>query len=109
MNTDPIRDFYNHFPYPLTEARPHSSVNGANMFRVLDVELRTGGFGGRTFLDVGCGSGHRILDLAKAFQKARFSAFDISERNIELARSQAELDQVANITFAHCAIDNYAP
>ena len=35
MNTDPMQDFYDHFPYPLTEARPNSSVNGANMFRIL--------------------------------------------------------------------------
>jgi len=34
-------------------------------------------FLGKTFLDVGCGSGHRILDVAKAFPCAKFYAFDI--------------------------------
>ena len=107
MTSDAIRDFYDQFPYPLTEARPNSTVNGANVFRVLDYELRSGGFAGLTFLDVGCGSGHRILDLARTFPKARFVAFDISGGNIDVARKQAELDQVANIDFLQCGIDEY--
>ena len=107
MNSEAIRNFYNRFPYPLTEARPNSTVNGANVFRVLDYELRSGGFAGLTFLDVGCGSGHRILDLARSFPKARFVAFDISGRNIEVAERQRELDQLANINFLLCGIDDY--
>ena len=107
MNTDPMQDFYDHFPYPLTEARPNSSVNGANMFRILDRESRTNGFAGLTFLDIGCGSGHRILDIAKTFPNARFVGFDISGKNIELAKDQAKLDQVTNITFTQCGIDDY--
>ena len=107
MNTDPIQDFYDHFPYPLTEARPDSSVNGANMFRILDRESQANGFAGLTFLDIGCGSGHRILDIARTFPKARFVGFDISGKNIELAKAQVELDQVTNITFTQCGIDDY--
>jgi SAM-dependent methyltransferase len=104
---DPVQDFYEHFPYPLTEARPDTSVNGANMFRIWDRESHTNGFAGLTFLDIGCGSGHRILDIAKTFPKARFVGFDISGKNIELAKAQAELDQVTNIIFTQCAIDDY--
>jgi SAM-dependent methyltransferase len=107
MNADPIQNFYDHFPYPLTEARPNSSVNGANMFRILDRESRANGFTGLTFLDVGCGSGHRTLDIAKTFSKARFVGFDISGKNIEVAKHQAELDQVTNISFTQCGIDDY--
>jgi SAM-dependent methyltransferase len=107
MSRNTIQDFYDHFPYPLTEARADRSLNGANMFRILDRESRANGFAGSTFLDVGCGSGHRILDIAKTFPNASFQAFDISGRNIELAKAQAGLDQVANITFKQCSIDDY--
>ena len=65
------------------------------------------GFAGLTFLDIGCGSGHRILDIAKTFPNARFVGFDISGKNIELAKDQAKLDQVTNITFTQCGIDDY--
>lgn len=107
MSADPIQEFYDRFPYPLTEARPNSSVSGANMFRIWDRESRTNGFAGLRFLDIGCGSGHRILDIAKTFPNARFAGFDLSARNIELAKAQADLDQVTNISFSHCAIDDY--
>src|SRR5262245_26624250 len=77
------------------------------MFRIFDRESQANGFAGLTFLDIGCGSGHRILDIARTFPNARFVGFDISGKNIELAKAQAELDQITNITFTQCAIDDY--
>jgi len=51
--------------------------------------------------------GHRILDVAKAFPSAKFYAFDISEKSIELARQQAARDGVENIVFDHSDIMDY--
>ncbi|MEN8220342.1 MAG: class I SAM-dependent methyltransferase [Pseudomonadota bacterium] len=62
---------------------------------------------GKTFLDVACGSGHRILDVAKAFPEAKFYAFDISEKSIELARQQAAQDGVENIALDNCNIMDF--
>jgi len=89
---DKIQPFYNRFSYPLAES--NSNVNGAKLFKILDREMQSKGFKGKTFLDVGCGSGHRILDVAKAFPEAKFYAFDISEKSIDLARQQAVQDGV---------------
>jgi len=71
--------------------------------------MQSKGFKGKTFplMIVGCGSGHRILDIAKAFPEAKFYAFDISEKSIELARQQAALDGVENIVFDHSDIRDY--
>lgn len=39
--------------------------------------------------DVGCGAGHAINLLARAFPKSRFTGFDMSEEGIGLARQEA--------------------
>jgi len=51
---DKIQPFYNRFSYPLAES--NSNVNGAKLFKILDREMQTKGFKGKTFLDVGCGA-----------------------------------------------------
>jgi ubiquinone/menaquinone biosynthesis C-methylase UbiE len=104
---DKIQPFYNRFSYPLADLKSNSNVNGAKLFKILDREMQSKGFKGKTFLDVGCGSGHRILDVAKAFPEAKFYAFDISEKSIELARQQAAQDGVENIVFDHSNIMDY--
>jgi len=42
----------------------------------------------KLFLMLVVARGHRILYVAKAFPEAKFYAFDISEKSIELARQQ---------------------
>lgn len=94
-----VQKFYDRYPYPLAEVKTNSNLNGATLFSFLDYELRAKGFNGKTFLDAGCGTGHRILDVAKAFPHANFLAFDLSPKSIELAKQQAAKDQVSNIEF----------
>jgi len=64
-----VQKFYDRYPYPLAEVKTSSNLNGGTLFSFLDYELRAKGFNGKTFLDAGCGTGHRILDIAKAFSR----------------------------------------
>lgn len=52
-----------------------------------------------SFFDAGCGSGQRILGLASEFPQASFTGLDMSEPSLKIARQQAELLGVKNITF----------
>jgi SAM-dependent methyltransferase len=49
--------------------------------------------------DIGCGSGHAINLMAKAFPQSRFTGFDFSEEGIQTARREAQAFGVANARF----------
>jgi ubiquinone/menaquinone biosynthesis C-methylase UbiE len=49
--------------------------------------------------DVGCGSGHAVNLLARAFPNSRFVGYDFAPEAIEAARREAESLGVANATF----------
>lgn len=50
-------------------------------------------------LDVGCGSGHALILMARIFPKSRFTGFDFSEEAIAHARAEAERIGLSNIRF----------
>jgi ubiquinone/menaquinone biosynthesis C-methylase UbiE len=50
-------------------------------------------------LDVGCGTGHGINLMAKAFPKSRFWGYDFSRDGIRAARDEARKMRVKNVTF----------
>ncbi len=50
-------------------------------------------------LDVGCGSGHAVNLMAKAFPKGRFTGYDFSEEGIAAGRAEADAWGLANARF----------
>ncbi|MGH3572709.1 MAG: class I SAM-dependent methyltransferase [Pseudonocardiaceae bacterium] len=52
-----------------------------------------------TVLDVGCGSGQVTRDAARCAAAGSAFGVDLSSRMIELARQQADGEQVANVAF----------
>ena len=51
-------------------------------------------------LDVGCGSGHAVNLMARAFPDSRFSGYDFSSEGIQAARTEAEAWGHSNTRFA---------
>lgn len=49
--------------------------------------------------DVGCGSGHAINVMAKAFPRSRFTGIDFSQEGIAAGRDEAKALGLANATF----------
>src|SRR5690606_24888148 len=50
-------------------------------------------------LDVGCGSGWALLELAKAFPQSRFTGYDFSEEAIMTANRLATQRALKNVAF----------
>ncbi|MFI6156721.1 class I SAM-dependent methyltransferase [Kitasatospora sp. NPDC051170] len=50
-------------------------------------------------LDVGCGQGHAVIVLAKAFPRSRFTGIDISAEGIAAARASAAALGLGNASF----------
>jgi len=50
-------------------------------------------------LDVGCGRGHAINVMAKAFPRSRFVGYDISNEGIKAANDEATKMELSNVRF----------
>ena len=50
-------------------------------------------------LDVGCGSGHAINLMGRAFPRSRFTGYDFSEEGLGAARAEASAWQLGNVDF----------
>jgi len=96
---DKTQDFYSQFTYPFVGVKSHCNIGGENIFYLLDLFSKRDGFKDQIFLDAGCGTGQRVLDIAKCFTKAKFVGVDFSESSITIAKEQAEHDNVKNIDF----------
>ena len=57
---------------------------------------------GITVTDVGCGNGHVLHLMARAFPKSRFLGFDLDERQLSDARAEADRQGLVNVQFQHC-------
>jgi 2-polyprenyl-3-methyl-5-hydroxy-6-metoxy-1,4-benzoquinol methylase len=51
-------------------------------------------------LDVGCGRGHAINLMARAFPQSRFTGYDFSEDGVAAGRTEAKAWGLANVRFA---------
>ena len=66
----------------------------------LDARLRAG----IDIADIGCGSGHAVNVLARAYPASRFTGFDFSEEAIAAGRAEAEAWGLTNATFELCDV-----
>jgi len=55
---------------------------------------------GIEMLDVGCGRGHALNVMARAFPQSRFTGYDFSEEGIATATAEAQAWKLTNIRFA---------
>lgn len=58
-------------------------------------------------LDVGCGRGRALLQLAKAYPNSSFTGYDLSEEALEEARAGAMVEGVTNLHFVQKDLTNW--
>lgn len=101
-----VRDHYEQWPFPGTD---FLSREGLLLLRYMDrwikQELLPNGKNVR-IIDVGCGTGHTTLALAKNFPEASFLGLDISQTSIQAARSLAKKMKLTNAAFQNCDLRN---
>src|SRR5215218_2229827 len=66
----------------------------------LDARLRAG----VEVADIGCGSGHAINVLARAYPASRFTGFDFSEEAVAAGRTEAKAWGLTNARFELCDV-----
>ena len=101
MEIDDVRALYEKYPYP-------SPLPGGDL--ITDVASGVGllfhnnNMREWDVLDAGCGTGHRLVALARTFPKARFLGLDVSAHSIVIAKSLADHHVVSNVEFVQGAI-----
>jgi trans-aconitate methyltransferase len=87
---------YEQYPYP-------SPITGSSLIRdltnAIEVLFPAQEFEDWNILDAGCGSGHRLLNLAKRYPKAKFTGVDLSASSLRVAAQIARQSGIANVTF----------
>ncbi|HEX7288643.1 MAG TPA: class I SAM-dependent methyltransferase [Candidatus Angelobacter sp.] len=91
-----VKQLYDKHPYPSPNA-------GASLLRdivgVLWFLFPGQDLAGWKVLDAGCGTGHRLAALAKAYRKTQFTGLDISATALEVGLQLAEKHQLKNLRF----------
>ncbi len=96
--TTKVREMYARFPYPSPQATGRKLKELYNLLKIFEME--TGyDFTGKTILDAGTGTGHRLIEAAKAFPNNQFVATDVGPVALSIARQTAAHEGVENIQF----------
>jgi SAM-dependent methyltransferase len=105
-----VKGHYEHWPFPGTD---FFSREGLLLMRYFERWIRQEGRDKKKksqVVDVGCGTGHTTMALAKNFPEASFLGIDVSEKSIQTARLEAKMKKIPNVTFQnHDLIASVSP
>jgi SAM-dependent methyltransferase len=101
-----VKEMYERFPYP-------SPVTGDGL--ISDLSVAVGmlfprqELAGWNILDAGCGTGHRMLSLARDYPQAHVTGVDMTEASLEVAAELARANQITNVSFERQNLLTYDP
>lgn len=96
--TRSVREMYARFPYPSPHRDSRNLKELANLCTIFSLE--TGyEFGGKRVLDAGTGTGQRLAEVAAEHANAEFTAVDLSDASLSVARGIAAARGLKNVTF----------
>jgi SAM-dependent methyltransferase len=94
--TAEIKKLYENYPYPTPTAGEMLISDISNLVQCI---ASSNYFVGRHILDAGCGTGHRLISIAKALPDTQFTGIDICEHSIATAKDLARRHGVSNVDF----------
>ncbi len=99
---DPVKELYEARVYP---AMSHPSADPAvNVVAARLAGLEPANPANARILEIGCGTGHHLLPLAKRWPRSEFLGVDFSEKAISLACQRAETAELGNARFYPASI-----
>jgi SAM-dependent methyltransferase len=96
--TRQVSEMYTKFPYPSPQATDRQLKELADLLEIFCAETLFD-LSGKSVIDAGTGTGHRLVEAADAFSYTRFTAVDISETSLAIARQTAAFKGVRNVEF----------
>lgn len=98
QTTQKVKEMYKKYPYPSPSTEIAHTNELLNLLRIFELESNIK-LEGKNILDAGCGSGHRITNVAEFFKKCNFLGIDISEKSLEIADKLKNNKKIQNIRF----------
>jgi SAM-dependent methyltransferase len=93
-----VSEMYTKYPYPSPQAKGRKLKELSTLLRLFCME--TGyQLGGKSVLDAGTGTGHRLIEAASVFPETHFTAVDVCEKPLAIARETAAYEGVRNVDF----------
>jgi SAM-dependent methyltransferase len=96
--TKKVKEMYLKYPYPSPSRETAETNELLNLLRIFEIENKNK-FENRRILDAG--TGHRIINVAKYFNKCEFIGVDISNNSLEIANELKKKNNVINIDFVY--------
>jgi SAM-dependent methyltransferase len=96
--TRKVSEMYGRFPHRSPQPQGRKPKELANLLKIFCLETSYD-LNGKSVLDAGTGTGHRLIEAAAAFPKTRFTAVDISETPLAIARQTAVHEGLQNVEF----------
>src|SRR5437879_7397805 len=96
--TRKVSEMYERFPYPSPQPQGRKLKELANLLKLFCLETSYD-LNGKSVLDAGTGTGHRLIEAAAAFPNTRFTAVDNSETPLAIARQAAVHEGIQNVEF----------
>jgi SAM-dependent methyltransferase len=89
-----VRALYEHYPYP-SPISGHTLIEDVanGIFSVFGERS----LAGWRILDAGCGSGHRLMGMARRYPEAEFIGVDMTSASLEVAERLARRHGIANV------------
>lgn len=96
--TKKVKEMYLKYPYPSPSRETAETNELLNLLRIFEIESKKK-FENLKILDAGSGTGHRIINVAKYFNKSKFIGADISNNSLAIANELKNKNNVLNIDF----------
>ena len=104
--TRSVNEMYTRFPYPSPTKGKRGYSELANLLSLFSRETGID-FAGKKILDGGTGTGHRLAEAASRLPRTFFTAIDLSEASLNVAKATAAEEDITNIEFRiHNLLDN---
>jgi 2-polyprenyl-3-methyl-5-hydroxy-6-metoxy-1,4-benzoquinol methylase len=95
--TQNVKQMYEKYPYPSPIVGDSLIYDVANVVELIFPQQELSGW---NVLDAGCGTGHRMLGLAKNYPQANFTGIDITENSLKIGQKIARSLNITNVKFS---------
>ena len=96
--TQKVQSMYKQYPYPSKETGIRRLVELYNLLQLFAQETDFD-YKKKMVLDAGTGTGHRLVEAARHLPETAFTAIDMSEASLGVAKKLAAENRLANVQF----------
>ncbi|MEB4212383.1 class I SAM-dependent methyltransferase [Mycobacterium sp. 94-17] len=101
-----VRTMYEAYPYPSPTVGNTLIGDVANSLYTLFGE---DDLAGKRILDAGCGTGQRLLAVARRYPKAQFVGLDMTAASLAVAEALKQRHDIRNVEFRRSEMLNFSP